>query len=185
MAGMRHALLAALIASTGCAALRDRAVDYAQEVAVAQVELAIDRQLDKRGLSLAQLKQLADADQNGTLSAGEAARFAKDGLRDFVDLKVQLEADKASASLDEKLKALAGAKDLDELRAAAKEQDLFGKGTAGALMALLASYLMKQVFSAKSDGKRDARLEVLEKVTGQDLNRDGSVGAPPAAPAVA
>lgn len=180
---MRHSLLAALLVTTGCGALRDRAVDYAQEVAISQVELVLDRQLDKRGLSLAQLKQLADDDKSGAVTAGEVAKLAKDSLADFVTIKAKAASDEGKAELEGKLKALASASDLQELRAAAEEQEVFGKGTLGALVAMLTGYLAKQVFSAKADGKRDARLDTMEKLTGLDLNKDGRIGSSAAAAA--
>jgi len=171
-------LLLALLC--GCASLRDSAAEYAKELAIQKISEAVDHQLDKRGLSLAQLEALADDDKNGKVDQGEIVRLAKQSLMDTVDLRVQLESDKAKADLEEKLKALANVKDLDELKGVAKNQ---GWGTAGSVLALILTIAWQRVRSANRHGKTEgelaatnARVDTVERLTGIDLNRDGRIG---------
>lgn len=172
-----------ILSCGGCSSLRDSAVDYAKELAAMKVREAVDDQLEKRGLSLSQLKELVDSDRNGKVDQGEVVRLAKSSLSDFVELKVQVEGDRAKAELEEKLKAVAEVKDLEELRAVAKDQDLFGKGTLGALLTFVLTFAYSRVTSANKHGKTvselaatNARLDAMEKLTGLDLNRDGRIG---------
>jgi len=164
----------------GCASLRDSAAEYAKELAIQKISEAVDHQLDKRGLSLAELKALADDDRNGQVDQGEIVRLAKQSLLDTVDLRVQVESDKAKADLEEKIKALANVKDLDELKDVAKSQ---GWGTAGSLLALILTIAYQRVRSANRHAKTEgdlaatnARIDAFEKLTGIDLNRDGRIG---------
>ena len=55
--------------------------------------------------------------------------------------------------------------------------------TFGLLITTIITYLTKQVFSAKTDGKRDteiakgaARMDALERLLGKDLDHDGMIG---------
>ena len=181
---MNRLLALLLLLFCGCASLRDSATDYVKDLAIEKITEAVDKQLDKRGLSLEQLRKLADDDRNGKVTAGEVTGLAKAALMDFVDLKVQLESDKSQAMLEEKLKAVAGAKDLDELRAATKDADLFGKGTLGMLVTAVLGFAYTRITSAAKHGKTQAdlaatgaRLDAMEKLTGMDLNRDGRIGS--------
>jgi hypothetical protein len=184
--GSRLVLLALLLC-TGCQAVKDRASEYLSEVAVEQITRAVDRKLEDRGLNVAILRDLADTDRSGGVSAGEVTALARSTVIDLVELKAEQAGEKGRADLEQKLAALAGAKDLDELRSIAAEQGTFGKGTAMSVVGLLIAGLVNRIFSANKHAKTreelavaktetDQRLGRLEQLVGIDLNSDGVIG---------
>lgn len=168
-----------LVFLTGCQAVKDKATDYLSDVAVEQVTKAVDKKLEERGLSLAQLKTIADSDGSGDVSKAEVVSLAKESIKDYVMLTAETKSEEAKKELSGKLSMLAEASDLEDLKAKAAQVDLFGKSTMGLLISAILGYVIKQVFSAKSDARRDARLDFLERISGRDLDGDGYIGGAP------
>ena len=168
---------------SGCAALKERAADYIQEEAIEQISKAVDKQLEKRGLSLDELKQFVDENKDGNLGQDELLGVAKATAKDFIELQIQQKSGDAQKQLEQKIAALAEAKDLDELKKVAEEQDLFGKGTMGTLMLAILGVVYQRINSAKRHGAHETelaaqktRMNYLEKLFNRDLDGDGSVG---------
>lgn len=175
----RYVVLSLLLLS-GCQALQDKAVDYVSDLAIEKISSAVDKRLEDRGLSLAKIKTAADLDDSGELTKEEVFSTAKLAAQDLIALKLEQASGEAKKELEQKLASVASTRDLGELKAAADSQDLFGKGTLMALLMTIMGYATKQVFSAKSDAKRDERIAVMEQLLKRDLDGDGVVG--PAAP---
>lgn len=162
--------------TVGCSALKDSAVDYIKQEAIDQISESVDKRLEQRGLSLAQLKDLADEDKSGSVNTSEILSTVKETAKDFIALQIEKKSEEARTQLEDKFHAVASARDFDELKKVAQDQDLFGKSTLAALITAIIGYVTKQVFSAKADGKRDARLAVLEQLVQRDLDGDGVIG---------
>jgi len=47
------------------------------------------------------------------------------------------------------------------------------------ILGLISTYLGKQIYSAKKDGKRDQRIALLEKLLQRDIDGDGIIGGEP------
>jgi len=186
----RLILVALLLSLAGCASLKDKAVDYLKDEALEQVAKAVDKQLEKRGLSLDELKRVTDVDLDGSISSKDVMTTVKETAKDLVALELERRGSVARDELEAKLKAVAGARDVDDLKRIVEAQDVAGSRTLGLLITALLGYLGKQVVSAKSDGRRDAELAVnrteistakerinaFEKLVQKDLDGDGSIG---------
>jgi len=168
---MKHiALLALLVLSfTGCGSLQSATGDYVIDAVTQQVSAAIDTKLNERNLSLEEIKNAADLDGSGDVTQEEMVASARLAVQDMVVAKLGV----FGAGMQEQIKA--ATEDMvtaDSLRDVQSD----GQSNLWALVLAVVGYLTKQVFSAKSDGKRDARLAVMEKMLGKDLDGDGVVG---------
>lgn len=181
---MRHLILLLVTATAGCQAVKDKATDYLSEVAVDQITRAVDKKLEDRGLSVAQLKTLADSDKDGGVTPSEVTALVKSTALDLVELKATQISDQSKADLEQRIKALAQVKDVEELRAAA---DTHLKGGALSVFGLVVAALVNRIFSANKHAKTkeelavaraetNARLTAFEKLIGRDLNNDGVIG---------
>lgn len=181
---MNRLLLLVILAATGCQAVKDRATDYLSEVAVEQITRAVDKKLEDRGLSVAQLKTLTDSDKDGVVTPSEVTTLVKSTALDLVELKAIQISDQAKADLEARIKSLAQAKDVEELRSTADTQL---KGGAISLFSLVVAALVNRIFSANKHAKtreelavakaeQNARISMLEKALGRDLNNDGVIG---------
>lgn len=163
----RLALVLSLLCLSGCSSLKDATGEFVSDAIKANIEKQVDSKLAERGLTRDEILKLIDMDDDGKVSTSEALATIKEATKDFVSLE-------GKQLVDEKLKefgnTVASKNDLDTSSRDALIQLLLASGT------LVMGYLTKQVFSAKNDGKRDARIAILEKVLQKDLNGDGVIG---------
>jgi hypothetical protein len=176
---MRHILLTIVLLTTGCGAFKESTGEFVTEAVVDHIAEAVDLKLERRGLSREKLVKVADLNNDGKVDMAEVRETAKLAAGDLANAwaeKQRKEWEKATEDLvtrDEE----AGLK--------GDVQDFWTwlKATIGLLITTIGGYLTKQVFSAKSDGKRDteiakgaARLDMMEKLLGKDLDGDGDIG---------
>lgn len=156
----------------GCAALREEAGEYAAKVAKEQAERELDKLLAARGLTTREVRNVADADNDGKVNVKEAVGLIKDIAKDYATIEAKRLVDEKIAQLD---KQLVHPEQLDS-----KSKELFYY-LIMSVLGILSTYLGKQIVSAKNDGKRDARIAMLEKALQKDLDGDGVIGdgAPP------
>lgn len=173
----RIALLALLILPfTGCSSLKDATGDYIIEAVTGNVTAAVDAKLNERGLSLDEIKKVADLDGSGAVSQEELLKSTRLAVEDMVIAKMG----PLGAGLRDEIKAAT-----EDMVTADSMGDLKEKGQTNlwALVLAVIGYLTKQVFSAKSDGKRDkeiaeskTRLAMMEKLLQKDIDGDGTIG---------
>jgi hypothetical protein len=163
-----HAVvLLGLLSTSGCAALKETTGEYIIESVTSKVTDSIETQLNVRGLSLKDLQSLADDDGDGQVNMAEIRDTVKDMTKDFVLLQGQ---DLVEDKVAEYSRNFVQNSDLDN-----KSKDWL-LALLGSMGAAISTYLGKQVYSAKKDGKRDERIAVIEKLLQKDLDGDGRVG---------
>jgi hypothetical protein len=182
---MRHLLLILiLLAGPGCAHLKDKTGAFVSEAVVDHIAEKIDAKLEHRGLSLSAIKSITDLNGDGRVDLDEVKATARLAVGDLVTAKADTFARQQRADWKEATKNLVTRDEATGLKGDVKDFWLWLKATIGMLFGTIGSYLTKQVFSAKSDGKRDAaiakseaRMDALERLTGRDLNNDGQIGS--------
>jgi DNA-binding transcriptional MerR regulator len=177
---MRLPALLVLVLLSGCGFLKEQTGTYVTEAVVDKIAKEVDAKLEERGLSRAEIKEVLDLNDDGELDKDEVIESAKAGVIDIVELKLDQGMIKYKERLREQGKKFV-------TRDESEDFWTWLKGTVMALVGLVVTYLGKQVWSAKRDSRRDvdiakghARIEVMEKVFGRDLNADGLVGGAPA-----
>ncbi len=145
-----YLLLLLLLTLTGCQTTKQAVGEYVAEALQTHTLARLDTQLATYNTSIAEIKSALDTNNNQVHGAQELVLASKQTIQD--------------AALMELHKAVVAG----------------GKGSQSELLnyllGLVAAYLAKQVYSAKSDGKRDARIQVLEKLLHRDIDGDGVVG---------
>lgn len=169
---------------SGCSALKARTGEYVTEATVDHIAEKIDQRLERRGLSIAQIRSITDLDGDGSTSMAEVRETARLAAGEVAVARVNAWEQSQRAEWETAQKKFVTFDDQTTVKS--KLQDFWNYllATIGALVAAIGSYLTKQVFSAKSDGKRDAdiaagkaRMDALERLTGRDLDNDGQIGA--------
>jgi len=163
-------LLASLIlifSFSGCAALKENTGEYITEAIRDKIVKDFDGMLDKRGLSIKELKDLSDVNNDSTLEPKEVMSTVKSLAKDYFTLEARNTIDTKLAEYQARI-VTSG-----DLESKSKETWLW---LIGALGTMVSGYLTKQVYSAKKDGKRDERIAVLEKMLQKDLDGDGRIG---------
>ena len=84
---MRY-LICLLVLAQGCTLAKEKVGDYVTEAAIASVERKIDKELHKRDLSLAKLKEVADLDKDGKVTKAEVITTAQEMAKDYVEIKM-------------------------------------------------------------------------------------------------
>ncbi len=182
---MRRLLLVTLMLSvTGCSALKERTGEYVTESVVDHIAEKVDQRLERRGLSISQIKGVTDLNDDGVVDMAEVRETAKLAGREVALSEAERWKRESQEELKAATKQFVTADDQSTVKS--KLQDFWNYllATIGALVATVVSYLTKQVFSAKSDGRRDAeiakaaaRTDALERLLGRDLNNDGRIGS--------
>jgi hypothetical protein len=168
---------------SGCSAFKDQTGEYVTEAVVDHIAEEIDERLDRRGLSLEQLREVADDDGDGSVSMAEVHETAKAAATDLFTAYV------AKMELEQRTEWDAATKNLvtrdEQAGLKGDVHDFWNwlKASFGLMVTTIVSYLVKQVFSAKADSKRDvdiaknkARMDALEKLLHRNLNNDGMIG---------
>jgi len=168
-----------LLSLVGCGTLKDSAGEFVTEAVVDHIAEEVDKRLDRRGLSLKELKGVADINGDGKVDMAEVRETAKLAAGDLTNSWAK----EQRREWEEATKNLVTRDQEAGLRGDVADFWTWLKATMGALVAAVFTYLTKQVFSAKSDGKRDtaiasqgARMDMLEKMMGKDLDGDGDIG---------
>lgn len=158
-----------LFLMTGCAALKEQTGDYITEAVQEKIINEVDALLARRNLSLDEIRTIVDQDGSEQIDGAEVISLVKELSKDYLLLEGRNLVDGKIAEIQDKLTAQDG-----ELKSKSSE---FWTWLIGGLGAIVSGYLGKQVVSAKTDGKRDARIALLERVFQKDLNGDGNIGA--------
>lgn len=137
----------------GCQALQEKTGEFVKDAVVEKVSSDIDSKLVKKGTSLKEIKGTIDDNGDGSISSAEAIAALKEYSKDFILLEAQ---------------KVIGQKIQEKELASKTDLDSHSKGMWSYLMTTLGTivlgYLTKQIYSAKSDAKRDAKIAVLEKL---------------------
>lgn len=182
---MRHLLPALLVASTltGCSAFKERAGEFVTEAVVDHIAEKVDQRLERRGLSIAQIHSITDLNNDGKLDMSEVRETARAAGREVALAESERWQRESRTEWDEATKRFVTIDENTSVKS--KIQDFWNwlLATLGLLVSTIVGYLTKQVFSAKSDGKRDAaiaeqkaRTDALERLLGRDLDNDGQIG---------
>lgn len=160
---MRILIIFIALTLSGCSALKERAGDYVSEALIQNIEHRVDGLLSKRGLSVSEIKEILDSDQNQSIDKKELVDVAKETTKDVVMLEARR---LVEAQIAENTQKLASASDLEK-----QKYELWNW-----LLGLVAAYLGKQIYSAKQDNKRDQKIALVEKLLNKDIDEDGKVG---------
>jgi len=152
---------------SGCAALKENTGEYITEAVRDKIVKDFDGVLEKRGLSINELRHLSDSNNDSSLEPKEVMSTVKSLAKDYFTLEARNAIDTKIAEYQSRVVSDG------ELDSKAKEMWLW---LVGALGTMVSGYLTKQVYSAKKDGKRDERISVLEKMLQKDLDGDGRIG---------
>lgn len=176
-------LVLMLLSTAGCSALKEKTGEYVTEAVVDHIAEKVDQRLERRGLSIEKLRDVADLNNDGKVDMNEVRETARLAARDVAVAKVEGWSAQQRREWEEAQKKFVTFDDQTTVKS--KLQDFWNYllATIGAFVAAVISYLTKQVFSAKSDGKRDAaiaeqkaRTDALERLLGKDLDNDGLIG---------
>lgn len=180
---IRAMMLLSLMLLTGCSALKEQTGEYVTEAVVDHIAEAIDERLDRRGLSINELRTIADADNDGSVSMTEVQDTAKAAAQDLLTAYSARQELEQKTAWDEATKNLVTRDEQAGIKGDLHDFWKWLQASFGLLFTTIMSYLVKQVFSAKADGKRDAdiaksqaRMDALEKLLHRDLNNDGMIG---------
>lgn len=154
-----------VLTSSGCGTLKQATGEYVTEAVRDKIVADVDELLEKRGLSVKEIKEVTDQNGDGKVDRKEILDTVKGATRDYVLLE-------ARNYVEEKME--------QNRQNAVSKGELAGTASSiwNWLLGLIAAYLTKQIYSAKRDGKRDERIALLEKTLGKDLDGDGVIGAP-------
>lgn len=179
----RALLLSVLLLMSGCAALKDETGQYVTDAVVAHIADEVDHRLSQRGLSISEIRSVTDINGDGHIDANEIRETAKGVASDLITsyaAKMELE---HRTEWEQATRNLVTRDEQTGLKGDVQDFWTWLKATFGLLITTVISYLVKQVFSAKSDGRRDteiarshARMDMVEKLIHRDLNQDGLIG---------
>lgn len=180
---MRHILLIFMFLMTGCGAFKEQTGEFVTEAVVDHIAEKVDQRLERRGLSFDRLKSITDLNNDGKVDLDEVRQTAKLAAGEVAIAQTEKWARDQQAKLDEATRRFVSIDENTTVKSKLADFWNYLLATIGALVTAVISYLTKQVFSAKSDGKRDAaiakaeaRMDALERLTGKDLNQDGMIG---------
>lgn len=187
---MRYVLPFALIITlSGCGAFKEKTGEFVTEAVVSHIAEEVDRRLDRRGLSIAQIRSITDLNGNGAVTLSEVRETARLAAGEIAVAQTSAWERRQREEWETATQNLVTRDEQAGIKGDVKDFWLWLKATIGMLIATIGSYLTKQVFSAKSDGKRDAeiaaakaRMDALERLTGRDLDQDGQIGGNGACP---
>jgi len=167
----------------GCGALKAHTGEFVTEAVVDHIAEKVDQRLERRGLSIAQIRSITDLDGDGAVNLGEIRETARLAAGEIATSQTEEWSRRQQAKLDEATEKFITIDESTTVKG--KLQDFWNYllATIGALVMSVITYLTKQVFSAKSDGRRDteiakahARTDALERLLGRDLDNDGQIG---------
>jgi len=180
---MKHILLIFVLLMTGCGLFKEQTGEFVTEAVVDHIAEKVDQRLERRGLSLEKLKNTSDLNDDGKVDMGEVRETARLAAGQIANAQVQEWERSSRKDWDEATKKFVSIDDQTTIKSKVEDFWMWLRATIGALLAAVGTYLTKQVFSAKSDGKRDAaiakgeaRMDALERLTGRDLDNDGMIG---------
>ncbi|MGD9729202.1 MAG: hypothetical protein AB7L09_03295 [Nitrospira sp.] len=168
---------------SGCAALKERTGEYVTDAVVNHIAEKVDQKLANRGLSLDEIKHITDLNGDGHVDMSEVRETARLASREVIVAETERWQRESKTEWDAATKKFVTIDETSSVKT--KLQDFWNWliATFGLLISTIVGYLTKQVFSAKSDGKRDAaiakhdaRMDALERLLGRDLNNDGLIG---------
>lgn len=175
-----------LLASTlsGCALFKDKTGEFVSEAVVDHIAEKIDQRLDRRGLSISQIKSITDLNDDGKVDMDELRTTARAAGREVALAESERWRRESREEWDQATKKFITIDENTTVKGKIQEFWQWLIATFGLLVSTIVGYLTKQVFSAKSDGKRDAaiakqeaRTDALERLLGRDLDNDGLIGS--------
>lgn len=167
---MKHsALLVALLFCSGCSALKAKTGEFVTEAVIENIVSRVDKKLEERGLSRAEIKKVVDTNKDGKIDKSEVIASAKGAAKDLIALKIE----QAHARQKERLKEHA-----KTFVTRGENQSVWDwiKGTIGGTLGLFALSILSYLARHWNHGKDNARLAVLEKLLQKDLDGDGAIG---------
>lgn len=170
----------------GCSALKEKTGEFVTEAVVQKITNDVEEVLDRRGLSIDEIQAVADLNDDGETTTSEMFDTVKESAKDFALLETRnfverkFEEWQAGLVTQEQLESELG-NELVAKGIVTKEELETNKSQiwlyiVGAFGSLISTYLGKQVWSAKQDGKRDQRIAALEKAMQKDIDGDGKIG---------
>jgi len=164
----KYLLLTIVISSlSGCAALKEETGEFVTEAVREKIVKDVDGLLEKRGLTVKEIQHAISTNPDGSITKNDTISTVKEVTKDYVLLE-------AKNYLEQKMKE--NEAKIQEHTASKNDLESKSREFWQLILGLVAAYLTKQIFSAKSDGKRDERLAVLEKLLNQDIDGDGTIG---------
>ena len=160
----KYLMLLSLSLLMGCSALREQTGQYVTDAVVESITQKVDGLLSKRGLSVGEIRNVLDTNNDQALDRGEILDSAKETAKDVAMIEAKRLVEQ---QMEANTKNMVSASDLDKSK---YEQWNW-------ILGLVAAYLGKQIYSAKQDSKRDQKLAVVEKLLNKDLDGDGKIGA--------
>jgi DNA-binding transcriptional MerR regulator len=168
----KYLLLSLLSLFVGCTALKEETGAYVTEAIADNITQKVDKLLETRGLSVAEIRGALDTNGDQTINRQEIVDTATGAAKDVAIAEAQR---LVQQQIEENSKKMVSANDLDK-----QKYEIWNW-----ILGLVAAYLSKQIYSAKQDSKRDQKLAVVEKLLNRDIDGDGKIGSPAdASPAV-
>jgi DNA-binding transcriptional MerR regulator len=159
----KYLLLATLSLLVGCGAFKEQTGEFVTEAVVDHITQKVDGLLEKRGLSVAEIRTVLDDNEDQSIDRAEILDSAKETAKDVALLEAQRLVEQEIA---ENSKKMVNATDLEK-----QKYELWNW-----ILGLVAAYLGKQIYSAKQDSKRDQKLAIVEKLLNRDIDGDGKIG---------
>jgi DNA-binding transcriptional MerR regulator len=181
---MKHVLLLLPLFLAGCGLFKERTGEYVTEAVVDHIAEKVDQRLERRGLSINQIRDTIDINNDGSVDMDEVKETAKLAARELALAKTAEWEQSQREQWNTATKNLVTRDEQAGIKGDIQDFWLWLKATFGLSIMTILGYLTKQVFSAKSDGRRDAeiakanaRTDALERLLGRDLNQDGRIGS--------
>jgi nucleoside diphosphate kinase len=172
-------ILATLISIVGCASMKEATGQYVADAVTQKVVGDVEDLLEKRGLSISEIKSVTDINDDGKVDRQEVLESTKAATRDFVLLEARSYVEGKIQAAEERIRENQENNTSSRLGQVKGQIENKANELWKWILGLIAAYLSKQIYSAKQDGKRDARIDVLEKMTGRDIDGDGKIGGVP------
>lgn len=162
---------------------KEKTGEFVSEAVVDHIAEKVDQRLERRGLSISQIRSVTDLNDDGKVDMAEVRATAKAAGREIALAESERWQRESRSEWDAATKKFVTVDANSSIKG--KLQDFWNWliATFGLLVSTVVGYLTKQVFSAKSDGKRDAkiakseaRMDALERLLGRDLDNDGMIG---------
>jgi len=159
----KYLLVACLSCFVGCGAFKEQTGEFVTEAVVEHITQKVDDLLEKRGLSVAEIKTVLDDNGDQAIDRREILTSARETAKDVALLEAK---HLVEQQIEENTKKMASGTDLEK-----QKYELWNW-----ILGLVAAYLGKQIWSAKQDSKRDQKLAVVEKLLNRDIDGDGKIG---------
>lgn len=182
---MKRYVLALLLLTTmpGCSALKEKTGEFVTEAVVDHIAEKVDQRLERRGLSISQIQSITDLNSDGRVDMSEIRETARLAGREVAVAESERWQRESRTEWDAATKKFVTTDENTSVKGKLRDFWNWLLATFGLLISTIVGYLTKQVFSAKSDGKRDteiarahARTDALERLLGRDLDNDGQIG---------